>query len=242
MSLIRLVFLTALSAALAACASVEERSDATPPQIAPQPDAETRAFRSRVLTLAVSPNERWLAVAGNYGDIRLYDAQTLDFIRELDLTYSWDHHVRLVLTDEHLYAASTAGPTRGWDLASGDRLFSVHVPRFVPTVFELTEDGRTLLVGHGMREIRALDAVTGEDRSVQSPSLRAELNLYRIEGRYSDMRQVYRHDCASPLLQLAPWRHAFWAVTASLDGDLYLADGSGRVLRWERNSLPCPTK
>lgn len=242
MSLVRSVLLIALSAALPACASLDERGDPRPPQITPPPDAETRAFRSRVLRLAVSLDERWLAVAGNFGDIRLYDARTLEFIRELGLTYSWDHHVRLVLTNERLYAASSAGPTRGWDLASGDRLFSVHIPLFARNLFQLTADGQTLLVGHGQQQVRALDARAGEDRTVDRSEIRTETHQYRIVGSFRAGRRVYRQNCAAPLLQLRPWRHGFWEFTETHDGDLYLADGSGRVLRWERESLPCPAK
>ena len=225
--------------ALSACATVTETGlTEARPALTPAPHLEVQAFDSPVQDLSVTPDGRWLAVAGHFGDIRLFNADSLALEREFDLTYAWDHTVRILLTDQHLFAASTTGAVRGWDLASGARLFSTNLRGYAGQAIAISFDERALIVPTQRGEI-ALDASSGARLSTPPIERRREANAYRVEGWYQETNYLFRADCTQAILLLPPWRHGEWTVTSGRENRLYLADRSGRVMTWPAATLPC---
>lgn len=225
---------------LTACGTVHDELPASAPQLSPAPTDSLRAFNSPIHEMAVSPDGDWLAVAGHFGTIHLYNARTLATAHAFELTWSGDHSMRVILTNTHLYAASTAGPARGWELASGERLFSVQPRNFQPDRFQLSADERILHIGRRARDDLTVDARTGEHLSSASIMRPSDSPMYSLEGWYSTGREVFRTPCPVPVLSLPAWRHGDWGIAESSAGELFVSDGSGRVLKWERDSLPCP--
>ena len=202
--------------------------------------------------LAVSPDGKLLACAGNGYTVHLLDARTGKEALPLD-----GHEAAVVALSygrdgKSLTTQGADGTVRVWDRAKGIETAQVQIPGRSPGAL-LSPDGRTLAVGGASGDMRLVDAATGKIRhtlAVRGRTMRMPQLAFSRDGKTLAVRnrlelaaRVFDVDSGKELRSLGQagrpdTRSRFGRVSVlmvlSADGKvLALPNAEGTVVLWE---------
>ncbi|MDB5308165.1 MAG: prkC 15 [Gemmataceae bacterium] len=116
-----------------------------------------------VRTLAVSPDGRAVAAAGETGAVSVWDVGSGLLRYRLDGTGGRVHAILFSADGKALLAAPSETEMVWWDGATGRRVHGVNL-RLRPSCLALSPDGQTLAVGYETGQVVFLDAATGQEQ------------------------------------------------------------------------------
>jgi WD40 repeat protein/anti-sigma factor RsiW len=118
----------------------------------------------RIVSAAVSPDGRYVALGGTGKEVRLWDVAMRKVVRTLAHTHEWLDDLAFSSDSRHLTAiAYRAGPVRVWDVTTGEVVRDWNAGHGTNGLVVYSPDGsRLATAGRGDRAVRVHDARTGE--------------------------------------------------------------------------------
>jgi len=159
-------------------------------------EVKSKAYTKRVYSIASTRDNHYLAVAGEDGDIYVWDIQTGARIHTLHGTYG---NIRLLFTthdNTHLLSANGDKNIMYWDIHSGKLLKEYKKEISIENLVEITKDDKYLVLTAN-NTIKLLDIKTGKliDNNIKEikkfKTIINQNNKYTFLDNYKNSTELY---------------------------------------------------